>query len=99
MVDLNLSTWWKEHVRDFPVLSIMARDLLTPPASTVASESAFSIGRRVLEKRRSRLSPDMLDCLKDWDRAQYRTQNRQDEIVDDFSNLDVTQENRRSEEN
>ena len=73
----------------------MARDLLTPPASTVASESAFSIGGRVLEERRSRLSPDMLDCLmclKDWDRAQYRTQNREDEIIDDFSNLDVTQE-------
>ena len=48
----------------------MARDLLTPPASTVASESAFSIGGRVLEERRSRLSPDMLDCLmclKDWE--------------------------------
>ena len=95
MMDLNLLTWWKEHVRAFPVLSIMARDLLTPPASTVASESAFSIGGRVLEERRSRLSPDMLDCLmclKDWDRAQYRTQNREDEIIDDFSNLDVTQE-------
>ena len=63
MIDLNLLTWWKEHVRAFPVLSIMTRDLLTPPASTFASESAFSIGRRVLKKGRSRLSPDMLDCL------------------------------------
>ena len=50
MIDLNLLTWWKEHVRAFPVLSIIARDLLTPPASTVASESAC-IGGRVLEEK------------------------------------------------
>ena len=51
--------------------------LLTPPASTIALEFAFSIGGRVLEERRSRLSPNILDCLKDWDHAQYQTQNRQ----------------------
>ena len=42
----------------------MARDLLTPPASIVASESAFSIGGRVLEEWRSRLSPDVLEGLE-----------------------------------
>ena len=60
MTDLNLLTWWKEHEH---ILSIMARDLLTPPTSIVASESAFSASGRVLEERRSRLSPDMLDGL------------------------------------
>ena len=73
----------------------MTRDLLTPPTSTVASESAFSIGGRVLKERRSRLFLDILDCLmclKDWDRTQYRTQNRSDYIVEDFANLDVTED-------
>ena len=46
MTILNLLLWWKEHVRAFPILSIMARDLLTPPTSTVASKSAFSIEER-----------------------------------------------------
>ena len=73
----------------------MARNLLTLSASTVVSESAFSICGRVLEERRSRLSPDMLDCLmclKDWEHAQYQTQNRPDYIVEDFANLDVTED-------
>ena len=53
------------------------------------------LGGRVLEERMRRLSPNMLDCLmclKDWDRAQYRSQNRPDYIVEDFANLDVTED-------
>jgi len=46
----------------------MDRDILTPPASTVASESVFSAGGRVLTLWRSRLMPKHLEvaiCLKD----------------------------------
>ena len=69
----------------------MARDLLTPPVSTVASESAFSAGNRVLDDRRSRLTPDILECLiclKDWDDAVERAQNYTDDLIEDFTNLD-----------
>jgi hypothetical protein len=61
-------SWWKEQKKQYPVLSIMARDILTPPASTVASESAFSAGGRVLTPWRSQLTPahlEMVVCLKD----------------------------------
>ena len=47
----------------------MARDLLTVQASTVASESAFSVSGRVISQRRSRLSPESVEmciCLKDY---------------------------------
>ena len=64
MIDLNLLTLWIEHVKAFPVLSIIARDLLTSQTSTVVSESAFSIGGRVLKERSRRLSPDLLDVLE-----------------------------------
>ncbi|KAD1995860.1 hypothetical protein E3N88_42056 [Mikania micrantha] len=50
------------------VLSVMARDLLSIQASTVASESAFSLSGRVLSIRRTRLTPASLEmciCLKD----------------------------------
>ncbi|KAL2935457.1 putative AC9 transposase [Bienertia sinuspersici] len=40
----------------FPVLARIAKDILTIPASTIASESAFSTSRRVLDEKRSRLS-------------------------------------------
>ncbi|XP_026405747.1 uncharacterized protein LOC113301215 isoform X2 [Papaver somniferum] len=61
---------------------IMARDLLTPPASTVASESCFSLSGRILSKKRSRLAPDILDalvCSKDWNDARKRRQEFNDE--------------------
>ena len=48
----------------------MARDLLTPPVSTVASEYAFSIAVNMIGDRRTNHTPEMLEafmCLKDWE--------------------------------
>jgi hypothetical protein len=50
----------------------MARDLLVVPISTVALESSFSAGGRVIESHRASLSTDtvqMLLCDLDWVRA------------------------------
>jgi hypothetical protein len=61
--------WWKTHQEVYPVLSILARDVLAIQASTVASESAFSAGGRVIDPFRSRLEPEMVEaliCAKDW---------------------------------
>jgi hypothetical protein len=99
---LDVLKWWKDHSQKFPVLSIMARDLLTPPASTVASESAFSAGGRVLDERRSRLEQTTLDCLicmKDWEHAMDRVQDQSDFITEEFSQMatDIIQEDAESQ--
>ena len=67
--------WWRLQGVRFPILSILARDILTIPVSTVSSESAFSIAERIIEERRTLLAPEMvkvLICLKDWENASLR---------------------------
>ncbi|GJU65075.1 zinc finger BED domain-containing protein RICESLEEPER 2 [Tanacetum coccineum] len=78
--NFDILAWWKERKIQFPILSAMARDLLTVQASTVASESAFSISGRIISERRSRLTPESVEvcvCLKDYldgvDRVQHET--------------------------
>lgn len=60
---------------EYPILSQIARDLLAIQVSTVASESAFSAGGRVIDPFRSRLDPEMVEalvCTKDWVAATKR---------------------------
>ncbi|XP_077223324.1 zinc finger BED domain-containing protein RICESLEEPER 2-like [Tasmannia lanceolata] len=70
--EFDVLSWWKSNVLNFPTLSIMARDILGIPISTVASESAFSTGGRVLDQYRSSLLPETVEaliCGQDWLRA------------------------------
>ncbi|RYR47959.1 hypothetical protein Ahy_A07g033945 isoform B [Arachis hypogaea] len=56
----DILNWWKVNSTRFPILGNMAREVLAIPVSTVASESAFSTRRRVLDPYRSSLTPRML---------------------------------------
>lgn len=65
----DVLAWWNSKSQKFPALSAMARDFLAIPLSTVSSESAFSLGKRILGDHRSSLTPEMLEalvCTKDW---------------------------------
>ncbi|KAL2926843.1 putative AC transposase, partial [Bienertia sinuspersici] len=59
--NFHIIQWWKNHSSKFPVLARIAKDILAIPASTIASESAFSAGRRVLDEKRSRLSSESIE--------------------------------------
>ena len=65
----DVLAWWKSHNDKFPVLSTTTRDFLAIHLSTMASESAFSCGGRILGDTRSSLTPELLEalvCTKDW---------------------------------
>ncbi|XP_055960801.1 zinc finger BED domain-containing protein RICESLEEPER 2-like [Mercurialis annua] len=65
----DILRWWTLNSERFPVLSRMARDILAVQVSTVASESAFSTGGRVLDDFRSCLTPKIVEalvCIQDW---------------------------------
>jgi len=53
--------WWKVHGPRYPVVARIARDVLAVPASTAASESAFSTGGRTLDLFRTSLTPKVND--------------------------------------
>jgi hypothetical protein len=76
--DFNLLNWWHEHKLTFLVLSILARDVISVPVSTISSESAFSLCGRIIEERRRRLTPEMVEmllCMKDWELGDARAQH------------------------
>lgn len=67
--NFNVIAWWKNNSDAYPILSLMARDFLAIPVSTVSSESAFSAAGRILGKNRTSLAPETLEaliCAKDW---------------------------------
>ena len=61
--DFNILNWWHEYKLSYPVLSILARDVLTVPVSTISSESSFILTGRIIEERRRRLTSDMVEML------------------------------------
>jgi len=70
--------FWKLDPK-YPTLKKIARDVLAIPASTVASESAFSTGGRVLSPHRSSLHFDTVEalmCLQNWIVGEYSGNNK-----------------------
>ena len=65
----NALEWWKVNQLKYPRLSKMAAEILSIPITTMASESTFSAGGRVIDDRQASLSIDtveMLLCASDW---------------------------------
>ncbi|CAL9004705.1 unnamed protein product [Prunus brigantina] len=68
----KLLDWWKGNQSRYPILSKIAKEIFSIPSSTVTSENAFSLGKRIVDPFRSSLTPEMVEalvCTCDWLRA------------------------------
>ncbi|XP_057543925.1 zinc finger BED domain-containing protein RICESLEEPER 2-like [Amaranthus tricolor] len=99
--EFNILAWWKID-QSYPTLRKIAKDILAIPVLSVASESAFSTGGRVVSAHRSRLhsqTVEALMCLQNWmvDDAKVNFQgtyacstiNEDGEDVEIMDNLDM----------
>ncbi|KZV40975.1 hypothetical protein F511_17383 [Dorcoceras hygrometricum] len=61
----DILRWWAQKKQVYPILSLMAKEILACPVSTVAVEQAFSMGGNTLDERRSTIRPENLEaqCL------------------------------------
>ncbi|RNA26087.1 zinc finger BED domain-containing 1-like [Brachionus plicatilis] len=55
--------YWKNHIQDFPNLSILSSEFLVIPASTTPSERLFSKCKYQIFDRRNRISPENVEAL------------------------------------
>lgn len=67
--NFNILHWWRMNEMKYPVVSKLAKDVLSIPITTVSSESAFSTGGRVIDDYRSSLLPSTVEalvCASSW---------------------------------
>ena len=89
----DILDWWKLNASNYSILSKMARDILTIPIPTVASESAFSTSGRILDPFMSSLSPksvEALVCSQNWLKKDH-TINLQEILEEVEKYEDITQ--------
>jgi hypothetical protein len=75
---LRVLNWWQDHKRTYPILSVLAKDIITIPISTISSESAFSLSGRLLDDQHRSLTPahvERLSLIKDWEQVDARQQH------------------------
>ena len=91
--NFDILLWWKLNATKYQVLSQIARDVFAIPVSTVASESAFSTGGRILDSFRSSLGAktvEALICTQNWLRSTSRS-IKFESIVEEMKFLEVVE--------
>ena len=67
--NFNILMWWKVNSTKFLVLVEIAQDVLPIPITTVASESTFSTGGRMIDPFRNSLAVKTMEaliCTQNW---------------------------------
>jgi hypothetical protein len=60
---VNILHWWRDHERVLPLLSKLAKKVLTVPASSSKSERVFSTGGNFVTSKRNKIAPKKVEDL------------------------------------
>ena len=73
--NFDILNWWRVNgAYKYPILALIARDILAISVSTIASESCFSTSERIIDSFHYSLSPKMLEaliCTQNWLRGSH----------------------------
>ncbi|RLN04129.1 zinc finger BED domain-containing protein RICESLEEPER 1-like [Panicum miliaceum] len=67
--DFDILNWWMSNATKYPILSVMARDILAMPGSAVQCEAPLSSEGPVISKQWSKLNIKTIEalvCIQDW---------------------------------
>jgi hypothetical protein len=67
--EFNIYTWWSGMEGPYPILSRLARDLLSIPAMSAENERNFSSASDLISSKRNQLEIDSIEateCLRNW---------------------------------
>jgi hypothetical protein len=70
--DENPLDFWTKHAHQFPILAVVARQILAIPAESSSTERLFSVGGRICTFDRASLKPanvDILTTLHVWEKT------------------------------
>ena len=55
--NLDPNNWWLEYEKQYPRVALLAKQILSIPASSASSERVFSTAGNIITSKRSRLDP------------------------------------------
>ena len=55
--------WWKENADSYPIFSLVAKQYLGIPSTSVPCERVFSTSGNVITKKRAALTPENAEML------------------------------------
>lgn len=100
-VEFDVLKWWSRRTMSFPTLSLIAKDILAVPASTVSVDQAFSTEGYALDERQSMLYTWNMEnqrLLSDWTRAERRIQENNYDEAEDSDTISVGSDDTMSED-
>ncbi|KAA8643858.1 uncharacterized protein ATNIH1004_010633 [Aspergillus tanneri] len=98
IVNTSPRAFWKEHEREFPALSSLARDVLAIPASGAGVERLFNSARDICHYRRGHLKSSTIKDLMMWMcTSKFELEQEQLDLMEEYllaSEVAATEEER-----